>query len=73
MRVGEANVIKELLVAREKTIILQLHIKLGLIKQFVNTLLLTGDWFNNICRAYPALTIEKLKQGLLMALISPHS
>ena len=42
MRVGEANVINEPLVAREKIIIVPLHIKLSLMKQFVKTLPVTG-------------------------------
>ena len=64
MRVGEANVINEPLVARGKIIILPLRIKLGLMKQFVKTLPVTGDCFNYICRAFSALTIEKLKAGI---------
>ena len=64
MRVGEANVINEPLVAREKIILPPLHIKLGLMKQFVKALPVTGDYFNYICRAFPALTIQKLKAGI---------
>ena len=65
MRVGEANVINEPLVAKEKIIIPPpLHIKLGLMKQFVKALPVTGDCFNYICRAFPALTIQKLKAGI---------
>ena len=64
MRVGEANVINEPLVAREKIILLPLHIKLGLMKQFVKALPVNGDCFNYICRAFPALTIQKLKAGI---------
>ena len=65
MRVGEANVINESLVAREKIIILPLHIKLGLMKQ---TLPVTGDCFNYIFRVFPALAIEKLKAGIFAGL-----
>ena len=61
MKVGEANVINEPLVAREKFVIPSLRIKLGLMKQFVKTLPVTLDCFNYICRAFPALTIKKLK------------
>ena len=64
MRVGEANVINEPSVAREKIIIPQLRIKLGLMKQFVKTLPVTGNCFNYIYRAFPTLTIEKLKPGI---------
>ena len=61
---GEANVINEPLVARKKIIISLLHIKLGLMKQFVKALLVTGDCFNCIGTAFPTLTIEKLKAGI---------
>ena len=63
-RVGEANLMNELLVAIEKIIIPPLHIKLGVMKQFVKTSPVTGDCFNYICRAFPAFTIEKLKAGI---------
>ena len=33
-------------------------------KQFVKTLPVNGDCFNYICRAFPALTIEKLKVAI---------
>ena len=64
MRVGEASIIKELFVAREKIIILPLHIKLGLMKQLVKTLPVIGVCFNYIFKAFPALIIEKLKAGV---------
>ena len=64
MKVGEANVINELLVAREKIIISPLLIKLGLMKQFVKTLPVTAECLNYIYRAFPALTIKKLKAGI---------
>ena len=64
MRIGEANVINEPLVAREKIIIPSLHIKLGLMKQFVKTLPVIGDCFNYICTAICALTVGKLKASI---------
>ena len=73
MRVGEANVIDKPLVSREKIIIPPLHIKLDLMRQFVKIFPMTSDCFNYICRAFPALTIKKLKAGILMALRSAHS
>ena len=45
-------------------IIPPLHIKLGLMKQFVKALLVTGDCFNYICTALPDLTTEKLKASI---------
>ena len=41
-----------------------LHIKLGLIKQFVKALDKDGHTFKYICRLFPSLTIEKLKAGI---------
>ena len=64
MRVGEASVINEPLVARQKIIIPPLPIKLSLMKQLAKTLPVTGKYFNYICRAFPALTIKKLKAGI---------
>ena len=61
---GKANVINEPVIAREKIIILPVHIKLGLMKQFVKIVLVTGNCFSYICRAFPALTIEKLKADI---------
>jgi len=51
---AEANIINEPSVVREKIIIPPLHIKFGLMKQFVNALPSTVDCFNYICRAFPA-------------------
>ena len=64
MRVGEAIVINEPLVAREKLIIPPLHIKLGLMKQFVKALAVTENCFSYIFRVFPGLTNEKLKAGI---------
>ena len=63
MRVGEANVIKKPFVARAKIIISPLHIKFGLMKQFMKAWPVTRDYFNYICTAFPALTMEKLRAG----------
>ena len=58
MRVGEANVINEPLVAGEKIIIRPLHTKLGLIKQFLKAMPVTRYCFNYIFTALSALTIN---------------
>ena len=55
MTVGEKNVINEPMVVREKIIFRPLHIKLGLIKQFVKALDKEGDCFQYICSAFPGL------------------
>ena len=73
MRVGEANVINKPLVAKEKNIIPPPHIKLGMIKQCVKTLSVTGDCFKYICKAFPALTIEKLKADIFLWSSDSHT
>ena len=64
MTVGEKNVINEPLVDREKIIFPPLHIKLGLMKQFVKALDKEGDCFQYICSAFPGLSYEKVKAGV---------
>ena len=51
MTVGENNVINEPLVDREKIIFPPLHVKLGLMKQFVKAFDKEGDCFQYICSA----------------------
>jgi hypothetical protein len=64
LKVGERNVINDSLVPREKIIFPPLHIKLGLMKQFVKALNKDGDCFKYICTAFPGLSDEKLKAGV---------
>ena len=64
MTVGEKNVINEPMVDREKIIFPPLHIKLGLMKQFVKALDKEGDCFLYICSAFPSLSYEKVKAGV---------
>ncbi|XP_061443081.1 uncharacterized protein LOC133365351 isoform X1 [Rhineura floridana] len=64
MTVGAANIINKPLVDREKIILPPLHIKLGLMKQFVKALDKDGDCFKYICRSFLGLTMEKLKAGI---------
>ena len=63
MVVGDKNVIAEPLVDRSKIIFPPLHIKLGLMKQFVKALDKEGGCFLYICDAFPGLSIEKKKAG----------
>ena len=53
----ERNVINRILIP-------QLHIKLGLIKQFTKALDKDGDCFIYLCQGFPGLTMEKLKAGI---------
>ena len=52
------------LVERSKIVFPPLHIKLGIMKQFVKALEEDGDCFKYICMKFPSLTIEKLKAGI---------
>ena len=46
---------------RDRIIQPPLHIKLGLMKQFVNALDKDGDRFKYIVKIFPGLSMEKLK------------
>ena len=61
LKVGEENIIREPLVEREKIRLPPLHIKLGLMKQFVKALDKNGGCFKYSCRFFPGLSLEKLK------------
>ena len=61
---GENNILYKPLVPRDKIIFLLLHIKLGLIEQFVKALDKEGSCFEYICKALPGGAIEKLKTGI---------
>ena len=64
MTVCESNVLYESLVPRDKIIFSPLYIKLGLMKQFIKALDKEGACFEYICKAFPGVTIEKLKNGI---------
>ena len=52
------------LVNRSKIDLLPLHIKLGIVKQFVKALTKNADCFRYICCEFSELTIEKLNAGV---------
>ena len=64
LKVGEQNVVAAQLVPRDKIIFPPLHIKLGLMKQFLKALDKEGDCFPYICKIFPGLSNEKLKAGI---------
>ena len=64
LAVGDKNIINEPLVNRDRIILPTLHIKLGLMKQFVKALDKDGDCFNYIAQTFPGLSIEKLKGSI---------
>lgn len=61
---GDKNIIHEPLVTAEKIILPPLHIKLGLMKQYVKALNFYGECFKYICLVFPGLTELKLKAGI---------
>ena len=61
---GRHNVTHQALIQREKVILPPLHIKLGLMKQFVKALKETGDCYDYIVRAMPRLTPAKISAGV---------
>ena len=64
LNVGEKNIINEPLRDRNRIAFPPLHIKLGLIKQFVKALDKQGDCFDYICRTFPGLSDKKVKAGI---------
>ena len=61
---GSLNVLVPPLMAHSKIVFPPFHIKLGIMKQFVEALEKDGDCFKYICIKFPGLTIEKLEAGI---------
>jgi len=61
---GSKNVMHDSLVDRSKVLLPPLHIKLGLMKQFVKALDKEGACFQYICEKFPTVTNEKIKAGV---------
>jgi hypothetical protein len=59
MVVGGQNVINEPLVARDRVILPPLHVKLGLMKQFVKALNKDGLCIEYIAHKLPGVTVGK--------------
>lgn len=64
LNVGDRNIINQPLVDRNKIIFPPLHIKLGLMKQYVKALNKEGACFQYICTTFPSLSYEKTKAGV---------
>ena len=64
LQVGEKNIINEALVSQDKIIFPPLHIKLGLMKQFVKALSKEGERFRYFRSSFVGLSEEKLKAGI---------
>ena len=54
------------LVSREKVLLPPLHIKLGLVKQFVKALGFEGEIFQEIRLMFPRLSDTKIKGGIFV-------
>ena len=62
------NILQECLVDPKKVLLPPLHIKLGLMKQFIKALPPEGDDFTYLCREFPGLSDAKIKEGVFVAL-----
>ena len=61
---GENNVINKLSVDRDSILLPPLHIRLGLIKQFVEALDKNGDCFRYIRSRFPYTSYGKVRAGI---------
>ncbi len=64
LEAGMPNIVNDPIVNRERIIFPPLHLKLGLMKQFVKALSTEGECFQHIVSAFPALSFEKIKAGV---------
>jgi hypothetical protein len=58
---GSKNILCKSLVDPKKILLPPLHIKLGIMKQFVKALPKTGNFFKYLCKTFPHLSEAKLK------------
>ncbi|GBN10989.1 hypothetical protein AVEN_13652-1 [Araneus ventricosus] len=63
---GQKNIVHDPLVPKENIYLPPLHIKLGLIKQFVKAMDNTGDGFNFLKTKFPRLSEAKIKEGIFV-------
>lgn len=63
---GTKNVIKDPLVNPKNVLLPPLHIKLGIMKQFVKALNKENECFKYICSKFPSITDAKLKEGIFV-------
>ena len=61
-----ANVVYDPIVNRDIIIFSLLHIKLGLMEQFVKALRLIGEGFQDLLHKFPGLSYEKIKAGVFI-------
>ena len=63
-KVGEKNILHGPLVDPKNVLLPPLHIKLGMMKQFVKALNRVSDCFIYLCDTSPAISTEKLRAGI---------
>ena len=63
---GEHSVKENSLVDMNKVLLLPLHIKLSLMKNFVKAMDKNGAAFQHFCTLFPALSSTKLKEGIFV-------
>ena len=63
---GEHSLKENLLVHKNKVLLPPLHIKLGLIKNFVKVLHKNGAVFQHLSTVFPCLSAAKLKEGIFI-------
>ncbi|GBL81793.1 hypothetical protein AVEN_93547-1 [Araneus ventricosus] len=61
LKPGDPNILHQPLVDRKNIIFPPLHIKLGLMKQFVQALSIEGDCFKYLISAFHSLSFERIK------------
>lgn len=61
---GKNNILFKALVDRHKILLPPLHIKLGMMKQFIKALNKEGKCFQYLCEKFPQISTEKLKAGI---------
>ena len=64
MNIGTADIITKLFVFRKNIVFPPLYFKLGLMKLHIKALNTYSGCFKDICRKFPQLRKEKLKQGI---------
>lgn len=62
--VGSKNIKQKTLVDKSNILLPPLHIKLGLMKQFVKALNNEGECFQYLCHRFPGISNAKIKEGI---------
>ena len=66
LKVGEKNVQHPALAGRHKILLPPLHLKLGLMKNFVKAMDQTGSAFKYLAEKFPRLSETKIKEGVFV-------